>query len=97
MYQKREILFGFRNGGLTAFAGTSAVEARGNEVNSYYLGLYGLLTGLGVIGLPGGGGQLVFNMVQKSAAVLHSRLLNTVMGAPLSFFSSTDIGTTTNR
>lgn len=36
-------------------------------------------------------------MVPKSAEVLHQRLLDTVMGAPLSFFTSTDTGTTINR
>ncbi|KAF7905843.1 hypothetical protein EAF00_000122 [Botryotinia globosa] len=33
----------------------------------------------------------------KSAKVLHQRLLDSVMGAPLSFFTATDTGTTTNR
>lgn len=77
--------------------GTRAVAARGNEVNNFYLGIYGLLAGLGTIGIMGAAWQQLISMVPKSAEVLHSRLLNTVMGAPLSFFTSTDIGTTTNR
>lgn len=32
---------------------TSAVEIHGNKVNGYYLGIYGLLTGLGTLGLLG--------------------------------------------
>jgi ATP-binding cassette, subfamily C (CFTR/MRP), member 1 len=36
-------------------------------------------------------------MVVKSGKQLHSILLSTVLNAPMSFFSSTDTGTTTNR
>lgn len=59
--------------------------------------MYGLLSGLAMIGLVGGANQILSWMVPRSANVLHERLLKTVMNAPLSFFTSTDIGTTTNR
>jgi ATP-binding cassette subfamily C (CFTR/MRP) protein 1 len=78
-------------------SGTSAVETNGNSSNGFYLGLYGMLAGLATLGLTSAAWFLLLNMVPKSAEVLHERLLNTVMGAPLSFFTSTDIGTTTNR
>ena len=35
--------------------------------------------------------------VNPQSIILHERLLNTVMAAPLSFFTSTDVGTTLNR
>lgn len=76
---------------------TNAVEKEGNRVNGFYLGMYGLLTGVGTFGLMGGAWHLLLNMVPKSASVLHARLLRTVMDAPLSFFTSTDTGTTINR
>jgi ABC-type bacteriocin/lantibiotic exporter with double-glycine peptidase domain len=73
------------------------VAAKGNQVNNFYLGMYSLLSGLSVFNLTLAAAELLFYIVPKSAQVLHSRLLNTVMGAPLSFFTSTDVGTTTNR
>jgi len=76
---------------------TDAVAAHGNEVNAEYLGLYALLSGLGIIGLLGAGYSFQILVVPKSARVLHERLLRTVMAAPLSFFTLTDTGTTTNR
>ena len=76
---------------------TDAVATQGNEVNSFYLGMYSLLAGLGLIGLMGGAYQMVIKIVPRTAPVLHERLLRTVIAAPLSFFTSTDTGTTTNR
>jgi ATP-binding cassette subfamily C (CFTR/MRP) protein 1 len=76
---------------------TDAVAAHGNEVNDYYLGMYTLLASLGLVGLMCGACQFMLKVVPKTALVLHERLLRTVMAAPLSFFTSTDTGTTTNR
>lgn len=66
-------------------------------MNGLYLGLYAMLACCGMIGMAGAAGHLLLRMVPLSAEKLHERLLNTVMGAPLSFFTSTDTGTTTNR
>ena len=85
------------NSRLTKLIGTSAVAKRGNEVNNFYIGMYALLSGLATFSLLLAALELVLYMVPKSSQVLHERLLRTVMGAPLSFFTSTDIGTTTNR
>jgi hypothetical protein len=82
---------------LTIHAGTDAVAKHGNEVNDFYLGMYGLLASLGLIGLMGSAWIFLLKVVPKSASVLHERLLKTVMAAPLSFFTSTDTGITTNR
>lgn len=76
---------------------TDAVAIHGNEVNAEYLGLYTLLSGLGMIGLLSGGYTFQILVVPKTARLLHERLLRTVMAAPLSFFTLTDTGTTTNR
>ncbi|KIM99556.1 hypothetical protein OIDMADRAFT_125496 [Oidiodendron maius Zn] len=75
---------------------TSAVAIRGNVVNGFYLGMFALLSGLATLTLTLTVIVLALYMVPKSAEVLHERLLKTVMAAPLSFFTSTDVGTTTN-
>ncbi|PQE13970.1 hypothetical protein CJF30_00006789 [Rutstroemia sp. NJR-2017a BBW] len=76
---------------------TRAVAHEGNEANAYWLGIYGMLTGVSLIGFVTCCAVLMLYMVPRSAEVLHERLLKAVMGAPLSFFTATDTGTTTNR
>lgn len=76
---------------------TAAVERHGNSVNGFYLGLYAMLAVLAIIGLMGAVAQLAMVMIPKSAEKLHAQLLETVMNAPLSFFTTTDTGVTTNR
>ncbi|KAB8290460.1 hypothetical protein EYC80_010891 [Monilinia laxa] len=76
---------------------TRAVAVEGNEANPYWLGIYGMLSGVSLIGFVAGVCHLVLYMMPKSAKVLHQRLLDSVMGAPLFFFTATDTGTTTNR
>lgn len=41
--------------------------------------------------------QIFLNMVPRSAQFLHLNLLESVVNAPLSFFTKTDVGTITNR
>lgn len=67
------------------------------EVNRFYLGFYGMLAGISIIGITGSAFFYLTVMVPRNSEVLHARLLNAVMGAPLSFFSNTDVGVTTNR
>ncbi|KAF7515463.1 hypothetical protein G7054_g14560 [Neopestalotiopsis clavispora] len=69
----------------------------GQEVNRFYLGFYGMLAGISIIGITGSAFFYLTVMVPRNSEVLHARLLNAVMGAPLSFFSNTDVGVTTNR
>lgn len=76
---------------------TGAIAVHGNEVNSYYLGLYSMLAGLSIFTFNYGIYHFFLSVVPRSAEELHARLLRAVMGAPLHFFSSTDTGTTTNR
>jgi ATP-binding cassette, subfamily C (CFTR/MRP), member 1 len=76
---------------------TDASSTHGNSVNGFYLGMYGMLTALATGGLMGGVYHYILYFSPKSARVLHERLLRSVMNAPLAFFTSVDIGTTTNR
>jgi ATP-binding cassette subfamily C (CFTR/MRP) protein 1 len=66
---------------------TKASANRGNEVNGFYIGLYAMLSLVGLLGLVLAAIQLALAMVPKSAEVLHGKLLTTVMNAPLSFFT----------
>ncbi|KAM0132971.1 hypothetical protein ACHAP3_006261 [Botrytis cinerea] len=76
---------------------TRAVAVEGNRANPYWLGIYGMLSAVALIGFVANIFHLMLYMMPKSARVLHQRLLDSVMGAPLSFFTATDTGTTTNR
>ncbi|KAH8701001.1 putative multidrug resistance-associated protein [Talaromyces proteolyticus] len=76
---------------------TSAAESQGNSVNGFYLGLYGMLAALSTVALIGGGSHYILYYAPISAKVFHERLLKSVMNAPLAFFTSVDMGITTNR
>ncbi|KAH7346292.1 putative ATP-binding cassette transporter [Rhexocercosporidium sp. MPI-PUGE-AT-0058] len=76
---------------------TGAVSVYGNNVNNFYLGVYGLLAAIGIVTWPVATYHYFMHVVPASAEELHARLLKSVMGAPLSFFAATDTGTTTNR
>lgn len=74
-----------------------SLEKNGSAVNSFYLGLYALLSILTTTTLVGGAYHYFLYFAPRSAESLHERLLKSVMHAPLSFFTSVDTGTTTNR
>ncbi|KAJ5901474.1 hypothetical protein N7495_002002 [Penicillium taxi] len=76
---------------------TDTGEEPGQATNDYYLGLFGMLTGLAVLGITGTAYFYLVVMVPLSSEVLHARLLHSVMNAPVAFFSRTDVGVTTNR
>ncbi|EED18573.1 ATP-binding cassette transporter, putative [Talaromyces stipitatus ATCC 10500] len=76
---------------------TEATEIEGNSANGFYLGIYGLLAFITIFGLVVGAYHYILYFAPKSAKNLHQRLLTAVMNAPLSFFTSVDVGTTTNR
>ncbi|KAH7371789.1 ABC transporter-like protein [Cadophora sp. MPI-SDFR-AT-0126] len=76
---------------------TSAVAAHGNSVNGLYLGI---LLGVEVLAMSTiiGLAMLLFIvMIPNSAVFFHGELLETVEKAPLSFFTSTDVGQIVNR
>ena len=76
---------------------TDALLVHGTEVNALYLGLYGMLAGIGTVFWTVACYHFFLYLVPVSAEKLHARLLSTVMNAPLAFFTSTDTGVTTNR
>jgi ATP-binding cassette, subfamily C (CFTR/MRP), member 1 len=76
---------------------TTAVSDRGSEANSFYLGLYGMISGVGAIFWNVATYHYFLYVVPSSAEELHQRLLSSVTNAPLHFFTSTDTGVTTNR
>lgn len=86
-YKMTELLLSFWTGHVRA----------DEKTNNFYLGFYGMLSALALLALTGGAHFFLIFMVPLSSEVLHARLLRTVIGAPLFFFSSTDIGVTTNR
>ena len=63
----------------------------------YWLGIYALLGVAGLISLIISCWQIIVTMVPQSGGNFHSRLLNTVLTAPISFFATTDTGVTLNR
>ncbi|CAK44606.1 P-loop containing nucleoside triphosphate hydrolase protein [Aspergillus niger ATCC 13496] len=75
----------------------SSLETNGDAVNSFYLGLYAMLSIITVIALVGGAYHLFIFFTPRSAERLHERLLKSVMQAPLSFFTAVDTGVTMNR
>ncbi len=68
-----------------------------NSNLGYWLGIYALLGVAGLISLIVSCWQIVVTMVPQSGGNFHSRLLHTVLTAPLSFFATTDTGVTLNR
>jgi len=75
----------------------NGVAEHGSSVNSFYLGIYGMISGIRGVFLFLTMYEYFMHIVPGSGEKLHARLLNAVMGAPLHFFTSTDTGTTTNR
>ena len=63
----------------------------------YWLGIYALLGVAGLASLCLSCWKLIITMVPQSGGNFHQGLLKTVLAAPMSFFSTTDIGTTLNR
>ena len=76
---------------------STANSVRPNQNLGYYLGIYALLGVGGLACLVVGCWQLLVTMVPQAGEKFHRRLLDTVLAAPLSFFSTTDTGVTLNR
>ncbi|EMD95327.1 hypothetical protein COCHEDRAFT_112393 [Bipolaris maydis C5] len=68
-----------------------------NERLGYWLGIYSTFGGLAMIFLIVSCWQLIITMVPRSGVAFHRRLLDAVLGSPMSFFSTTDSGVTLNR
>ena len=74
-----------------------AEEANPSVHSAMYIGVYGMLAGMGMIALPISIWVMFLRVVPKTANNLHWTLLQTVMRAPLSYFSTTSTGVILNR
>ncbi|OAA35078.1 ABC multidrug transporter [Metarhizium rileyi] len=76
---------------------TNANEEHPNERTGYWLGVYGALAALTILGCALA--DCTFNLIvlPKTSRKFHELLLNTTIRAPISFLTSTDAGTTLNR
>ncbi|MCJ1394407.1 hypothetical protein MMC18_007285 [Xylographa bjoerkii] len=74
-----------------------ANEQQPNKQLGMYLGVYGLIFALSLLGLVAGCWMLFVRILHNTSINLHSDLLTAALRAPISFFMSTDTGTTTNR
>jgi ABC-type multidrug transport system fused ATPase/permease subunit len=64
---------------------------------NYYMGIYAMLGFIAMIALLAGSYQLIVTMVPISGANFHRILLETTLGAKMSFLSITDTGSILNR
>lgn len=64
---------------------------------NYYMGIYAMLGGIAMVALIAGSYQLIVTMVPISGANFHRILLQTTLGAKMSFLSITDTGSILNR
>ncbi|KAK1838251.1 ABC multidrug transporter [Colletotrichum chrysophilum] len=67
-----------------------------NKSSAYYAGLFGLFKILQLLSLLVAGVAQIIWMASSSGALLHQQALQTVIHAPLGFFTSTDAGAVTN-
>ncbi|KAM0247924.1 hypothetical protein ACHAP5_003708 [Fusarium lateritium] len=72
-------------------------KAKGNDRAGYYLVVYAALQITGVIWFAVLIWFVVVLIAAKSGITLHKRLLSTVIRAPLSLFTTTDLGSITTR
>ncbi|RBR10554.1 uncharacterized protein FIESC28_09418 [Fusarium coffeatum] len=70
---------------------------KGNDRADYYLGIYAALQIMGVIWFAILIWFVIVLVAARSGITLHKRLLSTVIRAPLSLFTTTDIGSITTR
>lgn len=91
------LVLGTKLPGLLVTYWTDAEAGDSRATNRLYLSLFGLLAVVSIIALVLICWQVLLDMVPRSSNGLHLRLLETVMRAPLSFFTKTDSGTTLNR
>ncbi|ODA75948.1 hypothetical protein RJ55_08589 [Drechmeria coniospora] len=76
---------------------TSANERHPNENIGYWLGVYGALVGVAVLGCAMADSVLNLAVLPAAAQKFHDVLLTTTMRASTSFLTSTDAGNTLNR
>ncbi|CAG1973904.1 unnamed protein product [Fusarium graminearum] len=67
-----------------------------DRTSSFYIGIMGLFRGLQIISLFLCATAVVIFMTTQSGKLLHNEILNTLVNAPLRFFTTTDFGAVTN-
>jgi ABC-type multidrug transport system fused ATPase/permease subunit len=67
-----------------------------DTTQSFYIGIMGLFRGLQVVALFLCATAVVIFMTTQSGGHLHRAILDTLVNAPLSFFTTTDFGAVTN-
>ncbi|KAH7248979.1 P-loop containing nucleoside triphosphate hydrolase protein [Fusarium redolens] len=72
-------------------------NANGNDRAGYYLGIYAALQVTAVVWFAVLIWFVIVLVAAKSGRALHKRLLSTVIKAPLSLFTTTDLGSITTR
>ncbi|KAI1499120.1 putative ABC transporter [Biscogniauxia marginata] len=69
----------------------------GGRNTGFYIGGYRFLSTMSWVSINAQMWSIVIRLAPRSGSRLHERLLSIVMSAPLSYFSSTDNGSTLNR
>jgi ABC-type multidrug transport system fused ATPase/permease subunit len=73
-----------------------AITAHPKHSNNYYIGIYGLLQGSAGVALLLLGVAILITSVKRAGAIIHHNALNTLIRAPLAFFTNTDTGSIMN-
>ncbi|KEF58497.1 uncharacterized protein A1O9_06423 [Exophiala aquamarina CBS 119918] len=80
------------------FSNGNSLETTASSARSTtFIAVFGVTTAVAALSLIAIVWQVFLDMVPRSSRNLHLNLLQTVLDAPLSFFTHTDIGTITNR
>lgn len=77
--------------------GTSLDTSASSSRSTTFIVVFGITTVIAALSLILVAWQIFLDMVPRSSRNLHLNLLRTVLDAPLSFFTRTDIGDITNR
>ena len=76
---------------------TDASAQRGNSQDGMFVGIYGLLQTLALLFLLASAFQALTGVAANAGIKLHDLTLQTVLNAPMAFFSKTDTGIITNK
>ncbi|EME46459.1 hypothetical protein DOTSEDRAFT_70457 [Dothistroma septosporum NZE10] len=90
-------LFGLNFSSVWVQLWTNSNAAHGTNNVGYWLGIYGTIAAIAIIGSVSSDLVFKLHVVPKTSAKFHELLLSTTVKAPLSFLTSTDSGTITNR
>ncbi|KKA30744.1 hypothetical protein TD95_005155, partial [Thielaviopsis punctulata] len=95
LFAVTSVVYGFTGSFSTVWLGFWTENKYGYS-HSVYLGVFGLLRGVQTLSIAVGFYFTIIRMVRSSGTKLHNGILNSIMQAPLSFFTKTDTGVVTN-